>query len=311
MKNNLQTRVVEKDDEGIRLDRWFKRHYKELSFGWVAKNCRKGLIRHNGKRIDISDKIEAGAEISFPSFDDMNFDVKPNAPKPNERLRKFIEECVIFKDEDIIVLNKPAGIAVQGGTGIKDSVDSLAEFLKYGYEEKPKLVHRLDKETSGVLVLARKTSVAAKLAEIFRHRVGNKVYVALLNGVPKPLKGKINTSLEKVLVGNYEKVSKTDKGKHAITEYEVISYGKGFSLVQLNLITGRTHQLRVHMQSIDCPIIGDDKYGKEHVLGELIKEKLYLHANTLSFRLGNKNYDFTAELPEYFMEALEALGLEG
>lgn len=310
MTNNLQTRLVGNDDDGIRLDRWFKRHFKELSFGWVAKNCRKGLIRHNGKKIDISDKIETGAEISFPSFEDMNFDFKVIAEKPNERLRKFIEDCVIFKDDDIIAINKPSGIAVQGGSGITDSIDSLAEFLKYGYEDKPKLVHRLDKETSGVLVLARKTSIAAKLAEIFRYRVGNKVYVALLNGVPKPLNGKINTTLEKVLIGNYEKVTKSDKGKHAITEYEVSSYGRGFSLVKLNLITGRTHQLRVHMQSIDCPIIGDDKYGKDHDLGELIKEKLYLHAKNLSFRLDNKNYEFTAELPKYFADALDSLGLE-
>jgi 23S rRNA pseudouridine955/2504/2580 synthase len=318
MKNVMISATVTFEDDGIRLDRWFKRHHKDLSFGPVVKNVRKGLIRVNDKKIDISDKISTGDVISYPDFLDQqdkdkfidkSIDTRIN--KPSLKNIKLITDNIIYKDESIIVLNKPAGLAVQGGTKVVDSVDSLSEGLKFDCDEKPKLVHRLDKETSGILILARKTYIAAKFSEVFRSKAIKKTYIAIVNGVPKTRSGKIDIPIEKIKNrNNFEKVVESVAGKKSITYYEVLDHATDkYALLKLDLLTGRTHQIRTHLSSIDCPIIGDGKYGRRASIGGLIENKLYLHAYKISFCLEGKNYDFTAPPPPHFKNALSNLGL--
>lgn len=307
MANRFNIVKVSHDDDGIRLDRWFKRHHKHVPFGMIAKLLRKGLIKVNSKKCDVNLKILRGDVIQFPNF---QIDSEVKLEKKNDRIEKLLVDSVIFKDENIIVLNKPIGLAVQGGSKIAYSVDDLSHCLKFGYEDKPKLVHRLDKDTSGILILARKANVAAELAGIFKAKRLSKKYLAILQGVPKPLQGKIDIPIEKQEKDNFEKVHQTkNKAKRAITFYNVIDYtGNKLSLVEFDLVTGKTHQLRVHSALIECPILGDEKYGTQDFRFNFAK-RLYLHAYKTEFSLGNKNYKFKAPPPAEFKETLNTLGL--
>jgi 23S rRNA pseudouridine955/2504/2580 synthase len=218
MANRINTVKVNHDDEGIRLDRWFKRHFKHVPFGMIAKLLRKGLIKLNGKKCDVSQKIQTGDEIMFPEF---TIDPDVKIAKRNDKLEKEIVDSILYKDENIIVLNKPVNFAVQGGSKIAYSIDDLSHCLQFGYEDKPKLVHRLDKETSGILILARKANIAAELARIFKHKELKKYYLAILQGVPKPHEGKIDIPIEKFEKDKFEKVRKThNKSKRAVTFYK-------------------------------------------------------------------------------------------
>lgn len=307
MANPLNNIKVKKDDEGIRLDRWFKRHHKHVPFGLVAKMLRKGIIKLNGKKTDISKILQTGDEIRFPNFD---IQAEPTQRKSNPKLEKEIIESIIYKDKNIIVLNKPVGLAVQGGTKIAYSIDDISDCLRFGYDEKPKLVHRIDKDTSGILVLARKANVAAKLAEIFRFKKMQKFYLAILQGVPKPSQGKIDIPIEKEQKGNFEKVRRNPKGQKALTYYRVMDYtANKFALVEFELVTGRTHQLRVHSSLIDCPILGDDKYGKREEVSSNIPLQLYLHSYKMEFEFEGKTIKIKADIPKQFRETLNTLGL--
>lgn len=309
-----QTIIVNSDDEGIRLDRWFKRHHPNTPFGIIAKLIRKKDIRLNEKRADISDKIKAGDKISFPILNEYNDEMEiTKKAEVSDKYIKLILDSVIYKDEHIIVINKPIGLAVQGGSKIKISVDDLAEYLKFGYEQKPKLVHRLDKETSGLLVLARKSNVASDLSKVIQGKNFDKTYLAICVGVPKVHSGKIDTPIEKLEDPDthFEKVKTSATGKKAVTFYKVLDRAeKQYSLIQADIITGRTHQIRVHLSSIGCPILGDEKYGLRSEVSRVVEDKLYLHAYILKFDLYGKTYKFTAEFPKHFKEALNDLGLD-
>lgn len=308
-----QTIIVNQDDNGIRLDRWFKRHYPNTPFGIIAKLVRKKDIRLNDKRADIADKISTGDKLSFPMLKE--YDDEPTQKRTNDISDddiKMILDSVIYKDDYIIVINKPTGLAVQGGSKIKISVDVLAEHLKFEYDEKPKLVHRLDKETSGLLVLARKSNVAADLSRVIQGKHFDKTYLAICVGVPKVLSGKIDTPIEKLedAETKFEKVKPSQTGKKAVTFYQVLDRAeKQYSLIQADIITGRTHQIRVHLSSIGCPILGDEKYGQRSEVSRVVEDKLYLHAYKLGFTLYAKKYSFDAEFPPHFKEALNDLGL--
>ena len=295
-RNNSAT--VTLDDEGIRLDRWFKRNRKEIAFTIIAKLLRKGLIRINGKRAEISSKLDNGDIITYPLIEAREEIFEKS---PNGKMKKAILDSVIFKDENIIVLNKPAGMAVQGGTNIKDCVDDLAEFLKFGYDQKPKLVHRIDKETSGLLILARKTNIAAKLAELFRSKEVTKNYIAILVGVPKPNAGTIKTEIES---------EDKKKKQFSISNYEVLDYAANeYCLCNLEPVTGRKHQLRVHAAHIETPILGDAKYSKRNPQININQKFMYLHAYKISFNLMGKKYSLKAQVPPHFKSAFKELGL--
>lgn len=304
----MQVTEVSSEDNDIRLDRFFKRHYQNIPFTIIAKLARKGRIKINGKKADVSSRLKTGDSLEFPEFTTEALP-KREAFIPENAI-KDIERSVLHCDDDVLILNKPAGLAVQGGSGIRYSLDDLAEHLKFDYPEKPKLVHRLDKETSGIIVMARKVNAAAGLGELFRYKKIDKIYLAIVKGVPNPFYGKIDIALEKEEIDGHEKVREHKQGKKAITYYQVIDHSGGeFALVALKLVTGRTHQIRAHLSMIGHPILFDDKYGNEECRINAIDEKLYLHAYEMGFHYNDKDYQITAPFPRYFNEALKILGL--
>ncbi|MCE2993084.1 MAG: pseudouridine synthase [Alphaproteobacteria bacterium] len=299
------------DDSDIRLDRWFKRHHQHVAFTQIVKMARKKLIKINGKRCEASTRVMEGDVISFPEFETFSeVGKQEHKDKISKQNRELITNAVMYKDDDIIVLNKPSGLAVQGGTKIATSVDDLAECIKFEYDDKPKLVHRIDKETSGLLIMARKTVVAAQLAQLFRTRHITKKYLALIRGVPKDLEGKIVSKISKVKIGKFERMVENEEGKTAITHYKVIdSAAKEYALLELDIITGKTHQIRAQLAEMGTPIVGDDKYGSRTQSIGILDKKLYLHAYKMDFGLNKKKYELEADLPSYFEDALNTLAL--
>ena len=297
---------VRPEDDGIRLNRWFLKYYPNLPLARLQKLLRTKQIKVDGKKAESALKLVSGQELRIPPMDD-----KP-AEKSNQAVSKkdeeLIKSLVIYKDENIIVLNKPSGLAVQGGTNTLHHVDGMLEALKFEKEEAPKLVHRIDKETSGILVLARDRKNAEILTRAFKERDLDKTYLALVRGCPKKLSGEVKANLLKV----GEKMKVDNEGKKALTEYRVVDMvGNKFALVEAKPMTGRTHQIRAHLEYLGTPIVGDDKYfgAKRERIG-VLKGKLYLHAYKIDLSSIYKNLRITAKLPDYFAEALTTLGLE-
>lgn len=308
----MKEQEVKDADDDIRLDRWFKRHFPSVTHGLLEKSLRKGMVRVDGKKATASTRVNAGQTIRFPE----EWASIARAPKRkhvvSETDAKAMLRIVIYKDEHMLVVNKPPGLAVQGGTNQSKSLDDMLDALRFGHEERPRLVHRLDKDTSGCLVLARSAKAAHALAKQFAAKDARKIYVALVKGMPMPLKGTIELPLSKA-EGNYEKMDVDDDGKPAVTEYEVLEHlSDKLSWVELSPITGRTHQLRVHMAAIGHPIIGDGKYGGQdaYVRGSLeVSTKLHLHAQRIRIRCFGKDIDVKAPLPPHMRESLQSLGL--
>ena len=261
-------------DDGMRLNRWFMKYYPKLSLGHLQKLLRTKQIKIDGKKAECSFHLSTGDEVRVPplNLDDESVVRKVDVSKKDA---EFIISMVIYKDKNIIVLNKPSGVAVQGGTNTTFHIDGMLDALGFEYEEAPKLVHRIDKDTSGILVLARDRKNAELLTQAFRERDLDKTYLALVRGAPKEDSGEIRANLDKV----GEKATVIEDGKIAITNYRVLDkVGEKFSLVEASPKTGRTHQIRAHMEHLGCPIAGDSKYfGKTRERFDLIADKLYLH----------------------------------
>ena len=321
--SRVQILHVEDGDAGQRLDRWFRRQFPQVQQGRIEKMCRKGEIRVDGGRVKAATRLEAGQSVRVPPLPDEAAPVTAK-PKVSEEDATLIRATVIFRDDQLIAINKPPGLPSQGGSKQQRHVDGLAEALKFGYDEKPRLVHRLDKDTSGVLLLARTRSVAQSLSDAFRSRETRKIYWAAVAGCPNPLMGTIRFGLvkapghgkggegEKMNAIHPRDVDATPGAKRATTDYAVLtSLAKRASWAALVPVTGRTHQLRAHMAEIGHPIIGDGKYGgsaQENLgdgwvpqLGGEISRKLHLHARSLSFVhpvTGNR-LTLTAPLPDH------------
>ena len=263
-------------------------------------------IKVDGKKAESALKLASGQELRIPPMEEKPAEknIKRVSPKDEEMIRSLL----IYKDENIIVLNKPSGLAVQGGTNTLHHVDGMLEALKFEKEEAPKLVHRIDKETSGILVLARDRKNAEVLTRAFKERDLDKTYLALVRGCPKKLSGEVKANLLKV----GEKMKVDNEGKKALTEYRVVDMvGNKFALVEAKPMTGRTHQIRAHLEYLGTPIVGDDKYfGEKRERIGILKDKLYLHAYKIDLSSIYKNLRITAKLPDYFAEALTTLGLE-
>ncbi len=313
--------VIVEADAGIRLDRWFKRHRPGITHGALEKALRKGLVRLDGRKAEASTRTQAGQRLSVAESVAVGQSSAPMKPRrmPNASLLKDIRRTVIYEDAQMLILNKPAGLAVQGGSGQKEHIDGLLPFLG----EELKLVHRLDKDTSGVLVLAKGAKSAARLAKLFAGKEIEKTYVALVAGVPKKPEGRIDMSLMKEARGAesgmraFEKVGASDKGLRAVTEYRVLSaYGKKLAWMELKPITGRTHQLRVHMAEIGCPIVGDAKYGGgvafiDHLgMNDLgLPDTLHLHAERIRLPGDNSGViEVKAPWPPHMKESKRILG---
>ena len=305
----VEIKKVKAEDDGMRLNRWFMKYYPNLTLGRLQKLLRTKQIKVDGKRAEISLKLAAGSEVRVPPMDEQP-ETGANRSEISRRDAEFILSLVIYKDDNIIVLNKPSGLAVQGGTNTSRHVDGMLEALRFELNEKPKLVHRIDKDTSGVLVLARNRTWADRLTKAFREHTLPKTYLALVNSCPKNPAGEIKAPLEKC----GEKSLVGPDGKPAATVYKTLDeVGSKFALVEASPLTGRTHQIRAHMEYIGCPIVGDDKYfgGEKRQKYASIPDKLYLHAYKIDLSaLYNKKTVIKAALPEHFKKALAALGIE-
>ena len=297
---------VKNEDDGIRLNRWFLKYYPGLGLGRLQKLLRTKQIKVNGKKAESATRLEVGDEVRVPPLDNEKTEVVHKEVSAHDI--EFINNMVIYKDDKIIVLNKPSGLAVQGGTNTLRHIDGMLEALKFGNDEKPKLVHRIDKDTSGILVLARTRKVAEVLTKAFREKTLQKTYLALVRGAPKKDFGTIKAPLEKI----DGRVQIFEGGKHAITEYEVLDrVSDRYALVAASPLTGRTHQIRAHMEYLGTPIMGDGKYfGTEREKSNLLANKLHLHAYKIDLSsFYGKTKIIKAKLPDYFRESLSSLGL--
>ena len=310
--------TVAPDDDGIRLDRWFKRHLPEASFNLVSRWARTGQLRVDGKRAAPGDRIEAGQVIRVPPADAATAAAparaRPERPKLSEDEIAFVNEIVIHRDAQAIVVNKPPGLATQGGTKTKDHLDRLLDGLVADGAARPKLVHRLDKDTSGALLVARTPRAAAFFSKSFSGRTARKVYWALVVGVPEIKDGYIDLPLAKQPGTGGEKMHvDEEEGLPSRTRYRVVERaGNAAAWVELQPLTGRTHQLRVHMAAIGHPIVGDGKYGgQDAFLTGTISRKLHLHARRLRIdHPDGGQIDVTAELPEHFADSMANLGFD-
>ncbi len=308
--------TVGEEDDGIRLDRWFKRNLPEANFTLVARWARTGQLRLDGKRAAPGDRIETGQTIRVPPVE---AEVASTRPQPKRKVLsedevEFVKSLVIHEDRAAFVVNKPPGLATQGGTKTNVHLDGLLDGLAEDDGSRPKLVHRLDKDTSGVLLLARTSRAAAFFSKSFSGRTARKVYWALVVGVPSIEDGFIDLPLAKQPGTGGEKMHvDEEEGLPSKTRYRVIERaGNRAAWVELQPFTGRTHQLRVHMAAIGYPIVGDGKYGgQEAFLTGAISRKLHLHARRL--RIDNPDggrIDVAADPPEHFAQSLASLGFD-
>ncbi len=320
MTDTVRQFTVGYDDDGIRLDRWFKRHLPETSFTTVAKWARTGQLRVDGSRATPGDRIAAGQILRVPPPEPERAPDAPAARPKKERAPlspdqiAFAEEMVIHRDFQGIVLNKPPGLATQGGTKTEVHVDGLLDALQGDAEGRPKLVHRLDKDTSGALLIARTSRAAAFFAKAFSSRTARKVYWALVVDVPSIDDGTIDLPIGKQPGTGGEKMAiDEENGSPARTRYRVIERaGNRCAWVELQPFTGRTHQLRVHMAAIGHPIVGDGKYGGPAAfLTGGISRKMHLHARRIRVdHPDGGRIDEVADLPTHFRESLASLGFD-
>ncbi|MEM7076032.1 MAG: RluA family pseudouridine synthase [Pseudomonadota bacterium] len=321
--SGVQSVEVTEDEGDQRLDRWFRRHFPHVPQGRIEKMCRKGELRVDGGRVRAKTRLLPGQIVRVPPLP-VSAAQSPESPAVSDSDARLLQEAVLYRDDYILALNKPPGLAVQGGSGQRRHVDGLAAALRFDSEENPRLVHRLDKDTSGVLLMARSRSVAAALTAAFRRRDTRKIYWAAVAGVPSPRNGTIRYGLvkssghnaqgagEKMHCVHPDEVSDVSGAKHATTDFAVIeAAGSRAAWLALVPVTGRTHQLRAHMAELGHPIVGDGKYGGSGQvnpgdgwgaqLGGEISRKLHLHARTIRFRhpVTGAELTLTAPLPPH------------
>lgn len=307
----VEQRPVTEDEAELRLDRWFRRHFPWLTQGAVQKLCRTGQIRVDGKRVDAATRLAPGQTIRVPPIP------QGEAPRRdrqelNDNETRDLQRLVIWRDDQIMALNKPHGLPVQGGPGIRKHLDGMLDALRFGAADRPRLVHRLDRDTSGLLLLARTPGAAARLAALFRGRDVEKTYWAVVVGKPDPASGRVDRPLARIGGFRTSMTEQADpRSSHAITEYETLdSVAKKFAWLAMSPLTGRTHQLRVHAASLGTPILGDDKYGIEHSIVEGYPDRLHLHARRLSFPhpVTGGSVHLEADLPPHMRETFRSLG---
>jgi 23S rRNA pseudouridine955/2504/2580 synthase len=321
MTNQVETIEVTSRDAGLRLDRWFRVHFPDVGYAYLQKLLRTGQVRVDSRRVAANERLEAGAQVRVPKIAREEKAAKPSIKPPmglSKADRDRIERMILLEDEHILVLNKPFGLAVQGGTGTKRHIDGMLAGMADRFGDRPLLVHRLDRDTTGVLLVAKHREAAAKLGRVFQTRSAAKTYWALVKGVPRPHQGKIEVPLVKAAGPDGDRVRKALPGEqavamHATTHYSVIDrVAHKAAWMSLKPVTGRQHQLRAHMDLIGHPIIGDNKYGGDKSqLEEQIEPMLHLHARrlVLPHPYQSGKIDVTAPLPEHMLRTWELLGL--
>ncbi len=316
--SGVQHRTVTDDEADLRLDRWFKRHFPALSHGRLENLLRKGQVRLDGRRAKSNQRLAAGQELRIPPFPDSDADQPSPSFRTTATDKNLIKDLIgniLYEDEDVLVLNKPAGIAVQGGSGVTKHIDGVLDALKRGAKDRPRLVHRLDKDTAGVLLLGRSAKAAAELTAAFRHRETEKLYWAVVVGQPEVSDGSIEGAVAKVAGAKGERMAiDAAQGKAAITDFKVISSAAGrVTWLDLRPRTGRTHQLRVHCAGMGIPIVGDGKYGgRAAFLSDLPGAKIpHLFARSIRLpRKGKPDLIVSAPLPSHLAETFKYFGFE-
>jgi len=312
----VEQKRVSDDEDGIRLDRWFRAHYPELAHGQLQKLLRTGQIRVDGARVKAGARLQSGQSVRVPPMAPVQRKTVP--AKVSRDDAAFMRSLVLYQDDDVIALNKPPGLAVQGGSKTHRHIDAMLDALAADPAEQLRLVHRLDKDASGVLLIARSRKAAAELGNALKAHRAKKIYWALVVGVPRPEQGAIEAPLAKRGQAGGEKVVAVsgDAGdaQRALTHFRVIeTAGRELSWVALWPVTGRTHQLRVHMAAIGHPIVGDGKYGgaEAHPGGD-IGRQLQLHARMIEIPLpSGKRLEIEAPLPTHMVQTWHLLGFEG
>ena len=334
--SGVTLRKVKADEADIRLDRWFKRNCPEFTFGQVQKFLRGGQIRVDGKRAKANQRVEPGQEIRVPPVPVMSGggsepwaqdggaynpaevqqrkQAGPSKSDASEEELQALRDSVIFYDEVVLAINKPAGLAVQGGTNTSLHVDGMLDALKLDSKERPKLVHRLDKDTSGVLLLARSASAAHALTKAFKDKSTRKLYWAIVTGAPAEREGLIDAPLAKLAGKGGEKMVIDEKqGKSAQSVFRQLHRaGRKAAWLALSPLTGRTHQLRVHCEAIECPILGDGKYGGAKAFLDGLSNQMHLHARAIDFPhpVTGHRVVIEAPVPPHFAESLKALNFD-
>jgi 23S rRNA pseudouridine955/2504/2580 synthase len=318
LPTKVQTVLVTADEANMRVDRFLESRFPGLSFSHIQRIVRKGQLRVNGKRADSKDRLEEGQSVRIPP---LKLDAPKAAASFSEAAKKThnaLKDMILFEDDDVMVLNKPAGLAVQGGSGITRHVDEMLETMRDAKGQRPRLVHRLDRETAGCLLVAKTRFAATALTGSFRHRSARKIYWALVAGVPKPKQGRISTYLAKE-ESEEDSIMRVaahgDEGaSHAVTYYAVVETSAAkLAWVSLKPVTGRTHQLRAHMAHIDHAIVGDPKYfNKENwQLPGGLQNRLHLLARRIVIPHPRGGFiDATAPLPPHMLQSWNLLGLE-
>jgi len=314
--SGVQLIAVASEDAELRLDRWFRRRFPDLSHARLEKLLRTGQVRIDGRRARAGDRIAAGQTVRVPPLGAPAPTAAERRPPPvPPREAEALRAAILYRDDDVIALDKPAGLAVQGGTGTTRHLDGLLDALRFEAAERPRLVHRLDKDTSGVLLLARSAEVAARLAAAFRSKTARKIYWAAVAGVPRPARGRIDLPVAKLPGPAGERMVADESGSAAVTYYAVVEAAGGkAAFLALMPVTGRTHQLRVHCAAIGTPILGDGKYGgaAAHLAGAPAGRALHLHARALALphpRGGMLNVE--APLPSHMRATWRFFGFPG
>jgi len=346
----VQTIAVVADEEGMRLDRWFRRRFPGLGLSYLNKICRKGEVRVSGKRVEGSDRLKAGDLVRVPplKLDVQAFDPQAPAvkrPAANPADARLIRQITLYEDRKLMVLDKPWGLAVQGGSGTTRHIDGMLQAMEEEMGERPVLVHRLDRDTSGVLLIAKTRKTAADLGEIFRSRQARKIYWSLVQGVPKPPQGRISLFLAKgaAMGDDRARARKPQAGpgrvdpekmriakhgeadaQHSVTYYATVDkVAPRLAWLSMKPITGRTHQLRAHAEAIGHPMIGDPKYhgglpendprrtDPMRAIPAEVERKLHLLARRLI--LPNPSggvLDVTAPLPPHMKKTFDLFGFD-
>jgi len=314
----VQTVAVSADETGMRVDRFLEARFPGLSFSHIQRIIRKGELRVNGRRAQPKQRLEAGQAVRIPPLRLDQPKARSAGSEADDKTREFLKSITLYEDADVLVLNKPMGLAVQGGSGTTRHLDGMLEVLRDAHGQRPRLVHRLDKDTAGCLLVAKTRFAASALAKTFRSRSARKIYWALVAGVPKPRQGRVSTFLakEEREDDSFMRIARhgEEGASHAVTYYAVVdTAAQQLAWLSLKPVTGRTHQLRAHMAHIGHPIVGDPKYfSKENwELPGGMQNRLHLLARRIVVpHPRGGTIDMTAPLPPHMKQSWNLIGLD-